>query len=75
MYRVKPKGPRKCRCGHDRSHPMVSAAGEYGFWGWWLILFGISAKPRAITFTCRRCDELILRATDETTITETRLWG
>lgn len=54
---------------------MVSASGEYTFLGWCLILFGISARPRAIRFTCRRCDQVIVRATDEQTITETRLWG
>lgn len=54
---------------------MVSPSGEYGFWGWCLIMFGISAKPHAIRFTCRQCDELIVRATDEATIAETRLWG
>ncbi len=54
---------------------MVSASGEYTFLGWCLILFGISAKPRAIRFTCRVCDDLILRSTDEATIAETRLWG
>lgn len=75
MYRVKPKGPRRCRCGHDRHHTMVSPSGEYTFLGWCLILFGISAKPRAIRFQCRQCDELILRTTDPTTIAETRLWG
>ncbi|MFO0613413.1 MAG: hypothetical protein U0414_12530 [Polyangiaceae bacterium] len=72
---MKPKGPRRCKCGHERTHPMVSASGEYTFLGWCAILFGISAKPRAIRFQCRVCDQLIHRATDEQTIAETRLWG
>lgn len=71
----KDKAPKKCRCGHDRHHPMVSATGDYTFGGWCLILFGISAKPRAIRFTCRRCDEVIERVTDPVTIAETQLWG
>lgn len=75
LYRVKPKAPRRCKCGHERGNPMVSPSGEYTFLGWCLILIGISAKPRAIRFVCRTCDTLIARATDEATITETRLWG
>jgi hypothetical protein len=72
---VKDKKPRQCQCGHEIDHPMVSPSGEYTFGGWCLILFGISAKPRAIRYQCRRCEELIYRATDAKTIAETRLWG
>ena len=54
---------------------MVTATGDYSFGGWCLVLFGISAPPRAIKFQCRRCDEVFERATDQKTIAETRLWG
>lgn len=54
---------------------MVSPTPEYSFGGWCLILIGISAKPRAITFTCRRCGGKLERITDPAVIAETRLWG
>jgi len=54
---------------------MVSPSGEYSFGAWCLILFGISARPRAIRFQCRSCGEEIARSTDPTVIAETRLWG
>jgi hypothetical protein len=66
---------KRCKCGHDRHHQMVTATGDYTFGGWCLVLFGISAKPRAIKFQCRRCDEVFDRASDKKTIEETRLWG
>ena len=66
---------RKCKCGHDREHPLVSASGEYSFGGWFLILLGISAEPKAILHQCRRCDQVIARSTDPKVIKETRLWG
>ena len=66
---------KRCRCGHDRHHQMVSATGDYSFGGWCLVLFGISAQPRAIKYQCRVCDEVFDRATDKKTIEETRLWG
>ncbi len=69
------RAPKKCKCGHAVGHPMVSPSGEYSFGGWFLILLGISAKPRAIRYQCRRCDEVISRSTDPKVIEETRLWG
>lgn len=69
------KGVKKCKCGHDLDSPMVSPSGEYTFGGWFLILLGISAKPTAIRFQCRKCDQLLLRTTDPKVIEETRLWG
>jgi hypothetical protein len=54
---------------------MVSAAAEHTFGGWCLVLLGISARPRAIKFQCRLCDEVILRSTDPKVIDETRIWG
>ncbi len=54
---------------------MVSATGDYTFGGWCLVLFGISATPRAIKYHCRRCDQVFDRVTDAKAIAETRLWG
>ncbi|NUP10025.1 MAG: hypothetical protein HOW73_28585 [Polyangiaceae bacterium] len=69
------KEPRRCPCGHEKGHVMVSPAAEYTFGGWCLILVGISARPTAINFTCRRCGTRLDRTTDRQEISETRLWG
>ncbi|HTJ82284.1 MAG TPA: hypothetical protein VL400_11235, partial [Polyangiaceae bacterium] len=65
----------KCKCGHDKTHPMVSPAGEYTTMGWVLILIGISAEPTAIKYVCRRCEGILERTTDKKVIAETQLWG
>jgi hypothetical protein len=69
-----PKG-RTCRCGHDRTSHMVSPSGEYTFFGWCMILVGISADPVAIRWACRRCQEEVYRTTDKAIIKRTRLFG
>lgn len=74
-YRLEASPSTSCTCGHDKHHVMVSAAPEYTFSGWCLILIGISATPRAISFTCRQCEQVIERTTDPKVIAETRLWG
>jgi hypothetical protein len=48
-----------CRCGHGRGHYMVSEEPEYGAWGWFSMLLGISATPTKVRFRCRRCDTLV----------------
>ncbi|MBL8740366.1 MAG: hypothetical protein JNK04_04700, partial [Myxococcales bacterium] len=52
---------------------MVSAAPEYTFSGWCLILIGITATPKSISYTCRQCEQVIERTTDPKVIAETRL--
>lgn len=74
-YRADKKEPPCCPCGHDRNHTMVSPNAEYTFWGWCLIMIGISARPIAINFTCRRCETRLERTTDPKEIAEIRLWG
>ncbi|MFO0550495.1 MAG: hypothetical protein U0271_19020 [Polyangiaceae bacterium] len=54
---------------------MVSPKGEYTIGGWCLLLIGISARPIAVNFVCRRCGERIDRVTDPKEIAEIRLWG
>ena len=67
--------PPRCRCGHDKKHPVVSPSAEYTVLGWFLTLMGISARPTAIKFVCRRCDEVVEKTTDPALMAETRLWG
>ena len=66
---------KRCKCGHDKHHSMVSPSGEYTFLGWVAIMLGISADPIAIRYQCRRCDAIVDRTTDPAVIAETRLWG
>lgn len=72
---ARPEAMKKCRCGHDKSHHMVSPSGEYSFLGWVAILLGISAEPKSIKFQCRQCDTIIERSKDPAVISQTRLWG
>lgn len=48
----------RCRCGHDRTHYMVSAEPKYGFWQMIVVIMGISQQPRRIEYRCRRCDQV-----------------
>lgn len=76
VKQTEPKAsPKRCPCGYDRTHPMVSPKADYTFLGWCLIMIGISAKPTSISFVCRRCDTVVDRTTDPKDIAETRLWG
>lgn len=65
----------RCRCGHDRRHHLVSTSFDYSFGGWCLSLIGISARPRAIRYVCRRCEQVFDKTTDPKTIDQTPLWG
>lgn len=51
---------RACRCGHTCDHYMVSAEGDYGFWGLMTLYIGITTRPKSVCFKCRRCDDVIL---------------
>jgi hypothetical protein len=53
----------RCRCGHDRSHYMVTPAPVYGVGGWARVFIGISTRPKRIEYHCRRCDEVISETT------------
>ena len=66
---------RTCRCGFDRDHTMVSPAADYSFIGWVAILTGISWEPKAVTFTCRRCDQVLETVSDPVEMKKVRLFG
>jgi hypothetical protein len=53
----------------------VSTSFDYSFGGWCLSLIGISARPRAIRYVCRRCEQVFDKTTDPKTIDQTPLWG
>jgi hypothetical protein len=54
----------RCRCGHDRHHYMVTPSPVYGLGGWLRVFIGISTRPHAIRYECRRCGETISETTD-----------
>jgi DNA-directed RNA polymerase subunit RPC12/RpoP len=58
--------PARCRCGHTRSHHMVSPAKEYTVGGYLLLFFGITAKPIRIRYVCRTCEQQIETETLDT---------
>lgn len=43
---------------------------RYGGGGWLLLFSGASATPKAITFTCARCGEVIEQTTEPTVLRE-----
>ena len=47
---------RKCRCGHERGHPLVAEEAEYTFWGWiQLSMLGFTPKPDHVVYRCTIC--------------------
>ena len=54
----------RCKCGHDRTHHMVSAVGNFSPWAWALLVFGISVRPYEVEYRCRKCDRVIERTSD-----------
>lgn len=59
-----PADPPHCRCGHDRSHYMVTADPKYGFWQLFVVSMGISQKPHRIDYLCRRCGDVFDTTTE-----------
>ncbi len=64
-----------CRCGHDRTHTMVSPSADYTMIGWAFILVGVSWEPTCISFVCRACDEVVERVRDPKEMAQIRLAG
>ena len=59
-----PAGPtarpeKRCRCGHDRRHPLVHSEPKYSFGGWLLLLFGATPTPTHAIYKCGRCQQVI----------------
>ncbi len=55
---------KRCRCGHDKDHYMVSAEPKYGLWALFVVSMGISQRPERIEYRCRRCDQVFDSTTD-----------
>jgi hypothetical protein len=49
----------RCKCGHDRTHLMVSAEGKYTLMGWfWVTVMGVTTRPWEVRYRCRACGEV-----------------
>lgn len=48
-----------CQCGYTRDDVgkvvHVEARGEWGVWGWFSLLVGVTAVPTRLTYNCNRC--------------------
>ncbi|WP_010571940.1 hypothetical protein [Leptospira broomii] len=45
-------------CGTTRNSPLVKELKTYSKSAWFLILFGISSKPKEVSFQCTKCGEI-----------------
>ncbi|MCS6915947.1 MAG: hypothetical protein RMK29_01180 [Myxococcales bacterium] len=57
-------GSARCRCGHDRTHPLVVPEPRYGLGGWLLLGLGATPRPREIAFRCTRCQQVLAISRD-----------
>lgn len=56
-HQAHPSKEKSCRCGHDQKHHLVSAEGEYSFFGYLCLFLGISARPERVNYRCRTCNQ------------------
>jgi hypothetical protein len=51
--------PKTCRCGHDRSNPLVHPEPKYSFGGWLMLMLGATPTPKRAEFRCSRCQQVL----------------
>lgn len=61
---------KACRCGHTIASPAVVPEPRYSVLGTLTLIYGVTAKPKAIDYRCTRCGVVIHSARDERTIRE-----
>ena len=49
--------PKTCRCGHDRTNPLVHPEPKYSFGGWLMLLLGATPSPMYAVYFCGRCGQ------------------
>ena len=62
--------PKTCRCGHDRSHPLVHPEPKYSFGGWMLLMLGATPQPLYAVYICSRCQQPLGVTRDPKTLKE-----
>ncbi len=68
---TEPTPVKRCRCGHDRHHKMVSRRGEYRFGGWLFGTFmGVTMRPKRVKYWCRLCYQEFDETTDPRVLDE-----
>jgi uncharacterized membrane protein YphA (DoxX/SURF4 family) len=53
-----------CSCGHDLSHPRVTAKPRYGWSAGFFFMLGISAPVKEVAFVCEKCNTVMKRTRD-----------
>jgi hypothetical protein len=53
-----------CACGHDLSHPRVTAEPHYGWSAGFFFMLGVSAPVREVVFYCEKCGTVMKRTRD-----------
>ena len=53
-----------CTCGNTVGSPRVFPKSQYTFFGWILVLMGISHPPVRVTFSCENCGQSVKTITD-----------
>ena len=53
-----------CACGHDLSHPRVTAEPQYGWSAGFFFMLGISAPVKEVAFYCEKCGTVMKRTRD-----------
>lgn len=53
-----------CSCGHDLSHPRVTAEPRYGWNAGFFFMLGISAPVKEVVFYCEKCGTVMKRTRD-----------
>ncbi len=53
-----------CPCGHDISHPRVTAEPRHGWGAGFFFMLGISAPVKEVFFRCEKCGSVLKRTRD-----------
>lgn len=61
---------KTCRCGFDRTHPMIHPEPKYSFVGWLLLLCGATPKPLHAVYRCSRCQQIVGLTKDPKVLSE-----
>lgn len=51
--------PDTCRCGHDRTHPLVHLVPSYGPFALLWLMAGAGVTPRKARYVCRKCNQTL----------------
>ncbi|MFB6273550.1 MAG: DoxX family protein [Salinibacter sp.] len=61
-----------CACGHDLTHPRVTAEPQYGWSAGFFFMLGISAPVKKVVFYCEECGTVMKRTRDPEILKEYR---